>query len=449
MSRDLATQIQERIPPSDLETEGQVIGAMLYDSETVHTGLTLLTEDVFYLQKNRDVFAAIADLFKNDQPIDVTTVMNKLKILKRTGSVSGLHQLVQYGEAFVSSANFEHHCKILRKKATLRRLIMSCTSIAESAYRDQEGVADLLDRAEGQIFRVAEGDRVGEQEGLSSLSLSSLALYHEHADFLHGLPTGYTELDNLTNGLHRGDLFIIAGRPSMGKTAFALNMAEHICIEQNRAVGFFSLEMSREQLAERMLCGRAGLNSNAMKRLAIPADGFRKLAKAAAELDKAKLIIDDTPSLSEAELRAKARRMRARDRIDLVIVDYMQLMDGEGESRQQEITKISRGLKCLAKELAVPVVALSQLNRAVETRGGDKRPQLADLRESGAIEQDADVVCFVYRESHAFGRSINNRGEDISNTAEIIVAKQRSGPTGTARLRFVTELARFENVGAS
>ena len=448
--RDVAKQIQERVPPQSLETEASVLGAMLLDSDAVGTAIEILKRDCFYLEANAMVFEAILGLYELQQPADLTTVaeaLSKKGVLEKAG---GRTFLARLAEQVATSAHIEFHCNILSDKASLRRLIRTGTQIVTDCYDQGTEVSELLDSVESRIFQISQDRLHGDFISMAKIlpqTFEQLEAHHNSGSTITGMSTGYTDLDKLTAGFHDGELVVIAGRPSMGKTAFALNVTENMAVDHNRSVAFFSLEMSKGQLAERMLCGRARVNSNSIRTGTLPDDDWQVLGVAAGTLAEAKIFIDDSATLSVLEMRAKARRLKARHDIDMIVVDYMQLMHSGSrvESRQQEMTHISRSLKALAKELQIPVVALSQLSRQVEMRGGDKRPQLADLRESGAIEQDADIVMFVYRIAHAIGSDRDEHGNDISNDAEIIIAKQRNGPTGTVKLTFKSEFARFEN----
>jgi replicative DNA helicase len=423
---------------------------MLLDTEAISVAIEFLKPDCFYKSGHTQVFEAMLALYEKGEPADLTTVAEELSRRGQLEKLGGRTFLATLAEQVATSAHIEYHCKILAEKAALRRLIHAGTEIVTQCYDESAEVEELLDSAESKIFQISESRVQTDFTAIGQVlpqTFERLEEFHNKGSLISGMSTGYADLDQLTAGLHAGDLVVIAGRPSMGKTAFALNIAENLAIEEGRAIAFFSLEMSKEQLAERMLCGRARVNSNAIRTGRLPDQEWQRLGVVAGTLAEARIFVDDSATLTVLEMRAKARRLRAQHKIDLVIVDYMQMMHvgGRIESRQQEISHISRSLKALAKELGIPVVALSQLSRQVEVRGGEKKPQLADLRESGAIEQDADVVMFVYRPAQAFGSDRDRDGNDITNLAEIIVAKQRNGPTGSIRLAFVREFARFEN----
>ena len=448
---DVSRQVIERVPPQALEVEESVLGAMLLDSEAAGVAVEYLDAACFYKTGHARVFEAMLTLFERGEPADVTTVAEELAKRGHLDAIGGRSFLAALSDKVATSAHIEYHCKILVEKAALRGLIHAGTEIVTSCYSEGAEVEELLDSAESKIFQISEARLRTDFTSIGTIlpqTFERLEEFHNTGSLISGMSTGYSDLDRITAGLHPGDLVVIAGRPSMGKTAFALNIAENMAVDDKRAIAFFSLEMSKEQLAERMLCGRARVNSNAIRTGRLPDHQWQGLGLAAGTLAEARIYIDDSASLSVLEMRAKARRLRSQNRIDLIVVDYMQMMHSGGriESRQQEISHISRSLKALAKELGVPVVALSQLSRQVEVRGGEKKPQLADLRESGAIEQDADVVMFVYRPAQAMGVDRDRDGNDISNMAEIIIAKQRNGPTGTIKLAFVREFARFENL---
>ena len=448
---NLDRQVAERVPPQALEVEASVLGAMLLDAEAVGTAIEHLGPAAFYKGAHAYVYEAIISLYERGEPADLTTVAEELTKRGQLEKIGGRLFLATLAEQVATSAHMEYHCRILAEKAALRRLIHAGTEIVTRCYDQSAEVEELLDEAENKIFQISEARLQVDFTSISQLlpqTFERLEEFHNTGSLISGMSTGYADLDKLTAGMHPGDLVVIAGRPSMGKTAFALNMAENMAVDHNRSIAFFSLEMSKEQLAERLLCSRARVNSNAIRTGRLPDHEWQGLGIAAGTLAEAKIFVDDSAALSILEMRAKARRLRAQHNIDIVIVDYMQMMTAGSriESRQQEISHISRSLKALAKELKVPVIALSQLSRQVEVRGGEKKPQLADLRESGAIEQDADVVMFVYRAAHALGVDTDRDGNDISNIAEVIIAKQRNGPTGAIKLAFVREFARFENL---
>jgi replicative DNA helicase len=440
----------EKIPPQSIEVEQAVLGSMLLDKEAIGKAIEIIDKDSFYRDDHQKIFSAIVDLYDKNQPVDIITVSDELTRRKELDNVGGRLYLLELTEKIATTANIEYHASIVLEKATLRKLIETSTQIVSQCYDASLEVDDLLDRAEQGIFNISE-KRI--KEGFVSIgdllphTFEAIEEYQKKGGMVTGLPTSFIELDTLTGGLQNSDLIVVASRPSMGKTAFCLSIAEHIAIEERVPVGIFSLEMAKSQLAQRMLCSRARFSTYKMRTGRISDHEYSNLAVAVGPLAEAKIFIDDTPNIGILQMRAKARRLKAQFEVGLVIVDYLQLMQGPRgtESRQQEISLISRSLKGLAKELEVPVIAVSQLSRKVEDRGGDKRPMLADLRESGAIEQDADVVIFVYRPEF-YGIEKFKDGAPSEGVAEIIVSKHRNGPTGNLRLTFIKDYARFENM---
>jgi replicative DNA helicase len=440
----------ERIPPQAVEVEQAVLGAMLLDKDAIGKALEIIDKDCFYRDDHQKIFEVLVGLFDRNQPVDIITVSEELTRRRQLDEVGGRMYLLELTERIATTANVEYHCNIVLEKSTLRKLIDTSTQIVSQCYDSAQDVDDLLDRAEQGIFGISE-KRI--KEGFIPLgellphTFEAIEEYQKKGGMITGIPTGFVDLDTLTGGLQRSDLIVVASRPSMGKTALCLSVAEHVAIEQKGAVGIFSLEMAKSQLAQRMLCSRARFSTHKMRTGKVSDAEYSNLAVAVGPLAEAKIFIDDTPNLGILQMRAKARRLKAQHDVALIVVDYLQLMQGprNTESRQQEISMISRSLKGLAKELNVPVVAVSQLSRKVEDRGGDKRPMLADLRESGAIEQDADVVIFVYRPEF-YGIEKFRDGMLAQGVAEIIVSKHRNGPTGELRLTFLKDYARFENM---
>lgn len=440
----------EKIPPQSVEVEQAVLGAMLLDKEAIGKAVEIIDKDSFYRDDHQKIFSAVVDLYDKNQPVDIITVSDELARRKELDNVGGRVYLLELTEKIATTANIEYHSNIVLEKATLRRLIDTSTQIVSQCYDATLEVDDLLDRAEQGIFGISE-KRI--KEGFISIgdllphTFEAIEEYQKKGGMVTGISTGFFELDTLTGGLQNSDLIVVASRPSMGKTAFCLSVAEHVAIEEKVPVGIYSLEMVKSQVAQRMLCSRARFSTHKMRTGRISDHEYSNLAVAVGPLAESKIFIDDTPNLGILQMRAKARRLKAQYDVGLVIVDYLQLMQGPRgtESRQQEISMISRSLKGLAKELDVPVIAVSQLSRKVEDRGGDKRPMLADLRESGAIEQDADVVIFVYRPEF-YGIEKFKDGAPSQGVAEIIVSKHRNGPTGNLRLTFIKDYARFENM---
>ncbi len=435
---------EQRIPPQAVEAERAVLGAMLLGIEAIGKAVEVLDETCFYRDANRRIFEAVIALYQKSEPVDLVTIREALKSAGNLEAVGGEIYLAELLDEVASSANVSYYARIVLESAIKRKLIGALTSVIGDAYDTTEEAVDLLDRAEQTIFSLSERRlRKGALplETILESTFEFIEKAHERKGGLSGIPTGYKKLDDMLAGLQQADLIILAGRPSMGKTAFALNVARNVAIEEGVPVAFFSLEMSSHQLAQRMLCSEARVNIHSVRTGRLPATDWQKLSMSVGRLADANILIDDSASLGILEFRAKARRLKAEHDIGLVAVDYLQLMAGpRAESRQVEITMISRALKSLAKELNIPVLALSQLSRAVETRTGDHRPQLSDLRESGALEQDADVVLFMYRPEY-----YNREKPEYQGLAEVIVGKQRNGPTGIVPLVFHADYARFDN----
>ncbi len=439
-----------RVPPQALEVESAVLGAMMMDADAVGDVVEVLASDDFYKPAHRKIYEAMLMLFNRNEPIDLATVRAELENTGQLEKCGGPAALIDIADSVLTSAYAGAHARLVQDKAVMRRLISAATKIAQDCHTAPGDVGDLLDEAEASIFAISESRAKQDFVALADIlpsTFEDIEEYHRKGGGITGMATGFDELDQMTAGLHPADLVILAGRPSMGKTALALNMIEHIAIDQGKACAFFSLEMSKEQLAQRMLCSRARINAHSMRTGRLRANEYSALSIAVGPLSEAPVFIDDTASVGILELRAKARRLKAQHDLQLVVIDYLQMMHGPRsmENRQQEIALISRSLKGLAKELSVPVLALSQLSRQVEQRGGERRPQLSDLRESGAIEQDADLVMFVYRPER-YEIKEDSSGRSMENVAEIIVGKQRNGPTGTVRLTFLKDYARFENM---
>ena len=439
----------DKMPPQAVEVEQAILGAMLLDREAIGKAVEILDEGCFYRDAHSKIFSAVVSLYDRNEAVDIVTVEEELTKKGQLKEVGERDYLISLTESVATTANIDYHSRIVLEKATLRRLIQTSTQIVSQCYDTTQEVDELLDQAEQGIFSISEG-RI--KEGFVPMSeilprtFEAIDEYAKRGGIVTGIPTGFIELDTLTGGLQNSDLVVIAGRPSMGKTSLALSIAEHVAVDKKIPVAIFTLEMSKGQLVQRMLCSRARFSTYKMRTGHISEHEYGNLAIAVGPLSEAKIFLDDSPSLGVLQMRAKARRLKARENVGLVIVDYLQLMQGPkaSESRQQEISVISRSLKGLAKELNLPVVALSQLSRAVEIRGGERRPQLADLRESGAIEQDADLVMFVSRPEF-YGVAQFRDGKSTEGIAEIIVSKHRNGPTGDIRLTFIKDYARFEN----
>ncbi|MBI5167753.1 MAG: replicative DNA helicase [candidate division NC10 bacterium] len=451
MSESPVNPSLDRVPPQNLEAEASVLGAVLLENEALIKALEVLRPTHFYREAHRRIFAACLALFERNEPVDLITLANELERRKELAEVGGPSYLASLVDGVPTAANVLYHAKIVRDKALLRDLINVATEVVASGYAGEEDVDTLLDQAERRVFEIAQ-DKVSRAFiPLSSIlkgTFEAIERLYQRKSHVTGVPTGFEEFDQLTSGFQPGELIIVAGRPSMGKTSFCLNIAQHAGIEERLPVAIFSLEMSREQLVQRMLCSEARVDSHKLRTGYLADRDWPKLTNAAGRLSEALIFVDDTPGISVLEMRAKTRRLKLEHGLNLVIVDYLQLVQGRGrvESRQQEISEISRALKAMAKELHVPVVALSQLSRAVEARE-DRRPRLSDLRESGAIEQDADLVAFIYRPG--FYKKVEDveeghGGREEDRTAEIIIGKQRNGPTGTIKLAFLREYTRFE-----
>lgn len=433
----------DKLPPQNIEAEQSVLGAILLDNNALYTAFELITQDDFYKDSNRKIFMAMTELLEKNEPIDIITLTDHLRRKDHLDTIGGVQYLTSLASTIPTSANVRFHSKIVREKSMVRGLLRSVTDIARNVYETEQDAEELIDYAEKTIFDLSERRISPSFSVLKDVikdSFQMIEQLYDKKEAVTGVPSGFKELDEITTGLQKSDLIIIGGRPSMGKTAFSLNIAQHVGVNLKEPVAIFSLEMSKEQLAFRMLCSEAMVDSNNIRKGFIRKDDWHKLTSAAGKLAESPIFIDDSSAISVLEMRAKARRLKVEHGLSLIIVDYLQLMRGRGnaERREQEISEISRSLKGLAKELRVPVIALSQLNRGVETRTGNKKPTLADLRESGAIEQDADVIIFLYRDEVYNKDSNDNKGK-----AEIIISKQRNGPTGIVNLSFISHCTRF------
>src|SRR5208337_479073 len=442
---DLSAELR-KIPPQQIEAEQSLLGGIMVDSSGLPSALEVLKGDEFYKESHRIIFKAIQDLFESNEPVDILTVTNLLEERKLLESVGGASYIAALTDAMPTSSNVAAYAKIINEKAVMRRLIQSANEIISFAYGGGKSSEEVLDTAEAAIFRIAERKIRNSYFPLKEVikkNIETIEHYQEYRETVTGVPSGYKDLDKLTAGFQKSDLIIIAARPSMGKTALGLCIARNAAKESGVPVGFFSLEMSKEQLAMRLLCAEARVDSHKIRSGFLSRQECGKLLQAAGLFMDVPIYIDDTPSISPLELRAKARRMMSDQGLGLIVVDYLQLMRGRdnAERREQEISEISRSLKGLAKELDIPVIALAQLNRKVEERN-DKRPLLSDLRESGAIEQDADVIAFIYRDEVYAKQACKEPG-----VAEIIIGKQRNGPSGeTVRLAYISTYTRFENM---
>ncbi|MCX6149331.1 MAG: replicative DNA helicase [Ignavibacteriales bacterium] len=439
-------------PPAAPEVEMSVLGAMLIEKEAVPRGIELLTADNFYLKEHRIIFEAMKNLFEANEPVDTVTLYEELKRSGQIDQAGGPTYISKLSQNISSAANVEYHAKIVLEKHILRSLISSSMEIAKSAYEGSDDAFELLDSAERKIFEITEQTLKKSYTPMNKAvtdAMEYIELIHDKKRQQFAVPTGFYLLDDILGGFQRSDLIILAARPSMGKTALALCLARNAAVDYKVPVAIFSLEMATIQMVIRLICAEARLNAHLVRTGKLPMEDAHKLTKNIHRISEAPIYIDDSPAQTVLEIRAKARRLKVEKKVGLIIIDYLQLMNSSSkmESREREISHISRSLKSLAKELNIPVLALAQLNRAVEART-DKRPQLSDLRESGSIEQDADVVMFIHRPEY-YGIKQDADGNSTENIAEIIVGKQRNGPTGDAHLTFLRDYARFENLEES
>ena len=434
-----------KVPPHDLEAEQAVLGCMLTDKDSVISAVETLTEEDFYREDNKLIYKAILNLYNRAAPVDIITLKDELSSMGKLDAIGGLEYLAELPEKVPTTTNVERYIKIVEEKSTLRSLIRTANDIINLGYDPTEDVEDIMDNAEKKIFNIMQKKN---QTGYSSIkdilvdSFTELEDLYNRKQHVTGVPTGFIDLDNRTAGLHNSDLILVAARPAMGKSAFALNIATNAAISAGTGVAIFSLEMSKEQMANRILGSVAMVDGNSIRTGRIADDDWIKLATASGELSQTGIYIDDTPGISVMEIRAKCRKLKMEKNIGLVVIDYLQLVQGSNKragSREQEISEISRSLKILAKEINVPVIALSQLSRAPEQRP-DHRPMLSDLRESGAIEQDADIVMFLYRDDYY------NQDSEKKNIAEVIIAKHRAGSTGTVELAWLGNYTKFANL---
>ena len=434
-----------KIPPHDIDAEQAVIGSMLTDKDAVVDAIEVLKSDDFYRQDNKTIYEAILNLYNRAEPIDIITVKSELNSIGKLEAVGGLEYIAVLPDKVPTTANVEKYIKIVEEKSILRKLIKASNELIDLGYAQSEEVDSIIDQAEKKVFEISQGKNQKGYTPIKDILVESFAeiekLYNQKEP-ITGIPTGFADLDYKTAGLHNSDLVLIAARPAMGKSAFALNIATHAAVQAKVPTVIFNLEMSKSQLVNRMLCSEAMVDSNKIRTGKIEEDDWVKLATALGPLSEAPIYIDDTPGITVTEIRAKCRKLKMEKNIGLVVIDYLQLIQGSGKrnsSREQEISEISRSLKILAKELDVPVVALSQLSRAAEQRA-DHRPMLSDLRESGAIEQDADIVMFLYRDDYY------NPDSEKKNIAEVIMAKHRAGSTGTIELLWLGNYTKFVNI---
>ena len=431
----------DRIPPQNIEAERSTLGAMLLEKEAIYRAMEILRPEDFYRENHRLIYQTVLDLTNRGEPVDLVTVTEELRQKNALEKVGGITYLTELASAVPTAAHVEHYSRIVEEKSLLRQLIHAATEIVTSSYEAQDEVESIIDRAENTIFAITNrrsGQTVINLKDILIETFEQVEKLYESRGAVTGVPTGFADLDRITAGLQPSDLIILAARPSMGKTTFALNIAEHVAVQLKLPVIVFSLEMSKEQLAMKLLCSEAGVDNQRIRTGNLKEEDWPRLSHALGRLSEAAMYIDDSPNLSVMQVRAKARRVKAERGLGLIVIDYLQLMQGRGrvESRQQEVSEISRGLKALARELSVPVIALSQLSRAVEQRQ-NKRPTLSDLRESGSLEQDADLVCFLYREDYYEPET------EKKNITEFIIAKHRNGPLGSVEFLFQKEYSKF------
>lgn len=436
----------DRIPPQNIEAEQSVLGALLIDANAVEKISGILKAEDFYRQDNRIIYEAMENLRNRNEAVDLVTVTEELRKLGKLDAVGGISAITALSNAVPTAANVVYHAQIVAEKSLRRQLISAATEVAATGYEDEEDIETTIDLAEQKILSVANrrtSNNVVSIKDIVKDAMGRIEKLYDSKEAFTGLPTGFVDFDKMTSGLQPSDLIIIAARPSMGKSSLVLNIAQHVALNGHKSVAFFSLEMSKEQLAQRMLCSEATIDASRLRIGQLKEDEWPKLVSAADRLSNAKILLDDTPGITALEMRAKARRWKNEHGLDLIIVDYLQLMQGtskrSNDNRQQEMSDISRSLKALARELNVPVIALSQLSRGVEART-NKRPMLSDLRESGALEQDADIVAFIYREDY-YDKETENK-----NIVEFIIAKHRNGPVDTVKLFFQKEITRFYNL---
>ncbi|MBM7624331.1 replicative DNA helicase [Sporohalobacter salinus] len=437
----MGKDLNDSVPPHSIDAEKSTLGAMLIDRDAIAKAIEALKPDDFYREAHAIIYDVINEIFDKGEPVDLVTVSEELRAKEALEDIGGVAYLTSLADSVPTASNVTYYAKIVEEKSLLRNLIKSANKISQLGYRGDEEVDVVLDKAEQLVFNISQKRSVQEYSGIRDVlmdTFDNLEKLYDNKDGITGVPTGFTDLDQMTSGFQESDLVIIAARPSMGKTALALNIAQYAAIQEDIPVAIFSLEMSKEQLVQRMLCSEAQVDGHRLRTGYLNEDDWNRLTNAAGNLSEANVYIDDTPGITAMEMRAKARRMKAEHGLGLILIDYLQLMQGQGrsESRQQEVSNISRSLKGLARELNVPVVSLSQLSRAVEQRN-DKRPQLSDLRASGSIEQDADLVAFIYRDEYY------NPDTEKQGITEIIVGKQRNGPVGTVELAFQKEYTKF------
>jgi len=437
----------DRIPPHNIEAEQAVLGAIFLEPQAIVTASESLLPEDFYRASHQRIYSIMLDLSEHGEPVDVVTLTSELRNQKLLDEVGGLDYLSELADSAPTAANIQFYSNLVEEKALLRRLIRSATQIVSDGYMREDDVDVIIDEAEKTIFEVAQRKKVSAFQSIKDVlveTYDNIELLHNRKGNITGIPTGFLELDRMTAGFQRNDLIIVAARPSVGKTAFALNIAQNVATKTDENVAIFSLEMGARQLVMRMLCSEGNIDAQKLRTGALEEQDWQKLAMAMGSLSNAGIYIDDTPAVRVNEIRAKCRRLQKEKGLGMIIVDYLQLVQGSSslgrnENRQQEVSEISRSLKALARELEVPVIALSQLSRGVESRQ-DKRPMMSDIRESGSIEQDADIVAFLYRDDYY------DKESEKQNTIEIIISKQRNGPIGTVELAYVKEYNKFVNL---
>jgi replicative DNA helicase len=445
MVKKMSDLFTDRIPPQNIEAEQAVLGAIFLDSSALTLASEILIPEDFYRASHQKIFNAMLKVADKGEPVDLVTVTAELADAKMLEEVGGVSYLSELADSVPTAANVEYYARIVEEKSILRRLIRTATSIAQEGYTREDEVDALLNEAEKKIMEVSQRKNAGAFQNIKDIlvqTYDNIEMLHNRKGEITGIPTGFIELDRMTAGFQRSDLIIVAARPSVGKTAFALNIAQNVATKTNENVAIFSLEMSAQQLVMRMLCAEGNINAQNLRTGKLTPEDWGKLTMAMGSLSNAGIYIDDTPGIRISEIRAKCRRLKQESGLGMVLIDYLQLIQGSGrnrENRQQEVSEISRSLKALARELEVPVIALSQLSRSVEQRQ-DKRPMMSDIRESGSIEQDADIVAFLYRDDYYDKESENK------NIIEIIIAKQRNGPVGTVQLAFIKEYNKFVNL---
>lgn len=448
LPRDISESLG-KLPPQALDLEEAVLGALMLEKNALNAVVEFLKPEHFYVEAHKEIYTAIVDLFKSSEPVDMRTVVNQLRKQGKLELVGGAYIIAELTAKVSSAANIEYHARVIIEMAIKRDLIQIASQIHHDAYEDVTDVFELLDKTEQSIFQISDSNLKKNYDNMRNLmtrAIQELQVLKEHKDGLTGVPSGFTELDRMTSGWQRSDLVIIAARPGMGKTAFVVSALRNAAVDFKIPVAIFSLEMASIQLVNRMISAEAELESEKIKKGNLADHEWTQLVHKTSKLSSAPIFIDDTPAISILELRAKCRRLKAEHGIQIIVIDYLQLMRGEQSgNREQEIASISRSLKGIAKELNVPVLALSQLSRSVETRGGDKKPQLADLRESGSIEQDADIVMFLYRPEY-YKITVDEEGMPTQGTGEVIIAKHRNGSTGSVKLKFIGKYTKFADL---